>query len=66
MEMVVEKIFNALLNDEEYTVEDLSKMIKNNWGGDTISELIYQLMEGNKSICNHISDWDFKAIGNMK
>jgi len=66
MEVIEEKMFDLLLNDEDYTLNDLAKVIKRNWGGDTISELIYQLMEGNKSICKNVSNWDFKAIGDVK
>ena len=66
MDSTVRKIFDLLLNDEEYTVEDIAKIIKDNWSNDTIIELIYMLMEGNKVSCEDVSSWDLKAIGETK
>ena len=66
MDSTVRKIFDLLLNDEEYTVEDMAKIIKDNWSNETIIELIYMLMEGNKEACEDVSSWDLKAIGETK
>ncbi len=66
MDSTVRKIFDLLLNDEEYTVEDMAKIIKDNWSNETIIELIYMLMEGNKVACEDIDGWDLKAISETK
>ena len=66
MDVTVRKIFDLLLNDEEYTVDDLAKIVKDNWSNETIIELIYMLMEGNKEACKDVSGWDLKAIGETK
>jgi hypothetical protein len=57
------KVLKAILEDDNITIDGITQTIKAVFNKDTISELVYMLIEHNKELCNEIEGWDLKAIG---
>lgn len=57
------KVLKTILEDDSITLSGITQTIKIVFNKDTISELVYLLLEHNKELCNEIEGWDLKAIG---